>query len=101
VLPDDAGVRWVDPSAKVCVVERTVPPGRVGEPLSALEASGVLRVVLVRRLGMGIVATPDLLLQEGDVVYLAAGHDQLDHVDDVLHATQLGAHAHSPAKGSH
>ena len=25
VLPDDAGVRWVDPSANVCLVDRTRP----------------------------------------------------------------------------
>jgi trk system potassium uptake protein len=97
VLPDDAGVRWVDPSAKVCVIERTVPTAHVGEPLSSLEQSGVMRVVVVRRLGVGIVATPDLLFQEGDVVYLAAGHDQLDRVDAVLDGTAPAAHP----KGTH
>lgn len=87
VLPDDAGVRWVDPSAKVCVAERTVPPAFIGQPLTSIEQSGVIRVVAVRRLGVGIVATADLLFQEGDVVYIAAGHDQLDKVDGVLSGT--------------
>ena len=37
-----------------------------------------------RRLGVGIVATPDLVFQDGDVVYLAVANDQLDTVDELL-----------------
>ena len=34
ILPDAHGVEWVDPSAKVCLVERTVP-GALGRPAAA------------------------------------------------------------------
>ena len=86
VLPDDAGVRWVEPSANVCVVDRTVPPTLAGHALTEIERTGQVRVVAVRRLGVGIVATPDLVFQEGDVVYLSVANDQLDTVDELLNA---------------
>ena len=40
VLPDDAGVRWVDPSANVCVVDRTVPSKLAGHALTDDRAVG-------------------------------------------------------------
>lgn len=86
LLPDDAGVRWVEPSARVCVVERTVPDRLLGQPLAALEQDGQFRVVAVRRLGTGLVATPDLIFQEGDVVYLAVANDHLDSMDRAMAA---------------
>jgi len=84
VLPDDAGVRWVDPSANVCLVDRSVPSALAGHALTDIERSGQVRVMAVRRLGVGIVATPDLVFQEGDVVYLSVANDQLDAVDKLL-----------------
>ena len=84
VLPDDAGVRWVDPSANVCLVDRSVPPKLAGHALTAIERSGEIRVVAVRRLGVGIVATPDLVFQEGDVVYMSVANDHLGTVDALL-----------------
>ena len=84
VLPDDAGVRWVDPSANVCLVDRSVPPTLAGHALTDIERSGQVRVMAVRRLGVGMVATPDLVFQEGDVVYLSVANDQLDAVDGLL-----------------
>ena len=84
LLPDDAGVRWVDPSAGVCVVERTVPDHLIGRPLVDAERDATIRAVLVRRLGAGVVATTDLIFQEGDVVYLAVANDHLETVDAVL-----------------
>ena len=86
LLPDDAGVRWVEPSAQVCVVERSVPDHLVGRGLDSLERSGNIRVVVIRRLGVGMLATSDLILQEGDVVYLAVANDHLDGVDEILTA---------------
>ncbi len=86
VLPDDAGVRWVEPSGNLCVVDRTVPPTLAGRAITEIERTGQVRVVAVRRLGAGIVATPDLVFQDGDVVYLAVANDQLDTVDELLNS---------------
>ena len=102
VLPDDAAVRWVDPSANVCLVDRSVPAALAGSALTEIERSGQVRVVAVRRLGVGIVATPDLVFQEGDVVYLAVANDQLDAVDELLRADRsAGAHPSHAHKAGH
>jgi trk system potassium uptake protein TrkA len=90
LLPDDAGVRWVDPSARVVVVERPVTAAFVGSPLADLEADGIARLVAIRRLGVAALPAPGLLAQEGDVVYAAVTHDALDAFD----ARLAGAPAH-------
>lgn len=102
VLPDDSGVRWVDPSANVCLVDRSVPATLAGSALTEIERSGQVRVIAVRRLGVGVVATPDLVFQEGDVVYLAVANDRLDAVDELLNADRSsGAHHPTAHKAGH
>src|SRR5215218_7776667 len=51
VLPE-AGVEWIDPSTKVCLVERLIPTKWAGRPLVDLEVDNVARVVAVARLGV-------------------------------------------------
>ncbi len=99
VLPDDSGVRWVDASANVCVVDRSVPATLAGIAIAGIERSGQVRVVAVRRLGVGILATPDLVFQEGDVVYMAVANDRLDAVDELLNAERSSTDAHVQKAG--
>ena len=44
------------------------------------ESAGV-RVMAVSRLGSAMLPTADLVVQEGDVLYLAVAHDSLAHLD--------------------
>jgi trk system potassium uptake protein TrkA len=81
IVPDDSAVRWVDPSARVVVVERPVPASFVGRPVVDLEVPGAFRLVAVRRLGAAVVPTSDLIAQDGDVAYVAVAHDQLEPFD--------------------
>ncbi|HEY3000425.1 MAG TPA: TrkA family potassium uptake protein, partial [Acidimicrobiales bacterium] len=81
LLPDATESDWVDPSAKVVVVERSVAPSWAGRPLSEIEMPGVARAVAVSRMGTAQVATPDLVTQDGDVVYLAVAIGHLDEID--------------------
>lgn len=74
-------VEWIDPSAKVCLVERRVPNGWAGRPLVELEADGVARVVALTRLGEAQVVGPALLAQEGDVIWAAVDGSRLDDFD--------------------
>ena len=67
-------------------------PGR-GTRCSELEEPGRVRVAAVGRLGVAQVPRPDLVAQEGDVLYLAVASDALDAVDEMLAA--------GPAKGGH
>jgi len=93
ILPDTAGVEWIDPSAQVCLIERSIPETWAGHRLDDLEATGVVRVAGLSRLGKGEIPTPGLLAQEGDLVWLAVSGDSIDGVDATLAA--------GPAKGGH
>ena len=93
IVPDDAGVRWVDPSARVVMVERPVPTAFAGRRFTDLESAGAARLVAVRRLGVAVLPEPDLLAQDGDVVYAAVAHDRLEAFDaDLSGAASGGGH---------
>ncbi len=81
LLPDASENDWVDPSAKVVVVERPVAANWAGRPLTDIEIPGTARAVAVSRMGVAQVATPDLVTQDGDVVFLAVSVGHLDEVD--------------------
>jgi trk system potassium uptake protein len=86
VLPEQAGVEWIDASAKVVLVERPVPAGWAGTAAVALDEDGSARVVAVTRLGVARVPTAELLLQDGDTVHVALGGDAVAALDERLAA---------------
>lgn len=90
MMPDAGGVAWVDPSARVALVERDLPAAMAGRPLHELEEAGVSRVMTVRRLGVALLPSPDLIGQEGDVVHIAVASDHLDHLDRRLAGSDHG-----------
>jgi trk system potassium uptake protein TrkA len=90
---DTDGVEWIDPSARVCLVERVVPAGWAGHPLVAIERDGVARVVALTRLGVAQLVSPALLAQEGDVAWIAVAGDGIDELDRRL--------ASAPTDGGH
>jgi trk system potassium uptake protein len=89
LLPDEPAVEWVDPSAKLMLVERAVPAAWAGTKLAALESSGLCRAAAVSRLGASSLPTADLVLQQGDLLYLAVQGDGLAALD----AQMAGPHA--------
>ena len=93
ILPDTSSVEWIDPSAQVCLVERVVPDGWAGHPLSDLEIPGRSRLAGVSRLGKGSLPVDGLLAQEGDVAWLVVSGGAIDEFDTYLAA--------GPTKGSH
>jgi len=84
ILPDTHAVEWVDPSAKVCLVERTVPDHWGGRLLSELEVPEMSRLVALSRLGESALPDPRHVAQEGDVVWVAVAGDRLDEFDRLL-----------------
>jgi trk system potassium uptake protein TrkA len=93
ILPDEPAVDWVDPSANVMLVERVVAAGWAGHSLDDLEVNGELRVVAVSRLGVAKIPNHDLVVQEGDVLYLAVAGDRLASLDNRLAApARAGGH---------
>jgi trk system potassium uptake protein TrkA len=84
LFPDTAGSAWVDPSATVVLVERPVTAKWAGSRLAEVELAGLARVVALTRVGAAQVATPDLVTQDGDVLYLAVASGKVGELDDHL-----------------
>jgi trk system potassium uptake protein TrkA len=92
VLPDEPAVEWVDPSAKVTLIERVVPAAWGGHQLEEFELPGVMRVMALGRYGTASIPKPGVVLQEGDVMHLSAAGDGIAQID---------AHLAGPPKGGH
>lgn len=92
ILPELAAVDWVDPSAKVCLIERAIPGGWAGRLVSELEEPGRARIVAIGRLGVAQIAKADLVAQEGDVAYVAVGGDAIAAFDERLAQGATGRH---------
>ncbi len=92
ILPDEPAVDWVDPSAKVVLIERVVPAAWGGHRIEELEQAGTSRVVSVGRYGTAQVPRPGMVVQEGDVLHLAVAGDQLDKVDALLGGPVMVGH---------
>lgn len=84
ILPEQSAVEWVDPSAKVCLLERMVPQGWAGHAVAELEQAGTLRVVALTRMGVAEIPKPDVRLQDGDALWLAVADDALASLDSLL-----------------
>ncbi|MGH9247247.1 MAG: potassium channel family protein [Acidimicrobiales bacterium] len=92
ILPDTPAVEWTDASARLCLVERTLPASWAGHDLSELDRPKAARLAGVARLGVAQVPDPKLVAQEGDVLYVAVASDHLDEFDAVLAAGPGGRH---------
>ncbi len=92
VLPEESGIEWVDPTAKVTVIERELPAGLVGKRYATLDVSGRVRVVAVNRLGAAAIPTDDLVGQEGDIVHFAVATPDLNDVMTILGAQASDGH---------
>jgi trk system potassium uptake protein TrkA len=84
ILPDAHAVEWVDPSAKVCMIERTLPGRWAGKLLQELELPGVAKVIAVSRLGQASIPDARTVAQEGDVVWATVAGDRLDEYEHHL-----------------
>ncbi|MSO86047.1 MAG: TrkA family potassium uptake protein [Acidimicrobiia bacterium] len=90
ILPDVSVTEWVDPSAKIAMVERPVAASWVGRRLADLELPGLARVAALSRLGVGQVPDSTLVTQEGDVVYMTVSADRIEELDAHLLGTTHG-----------
>jgi trk system potassium uptake protein TrkA len=84
LIPEADESDWIDPSAGVALVEREVAASWAGRPLADVEIPGVARAVAVSRMGNAQIAAPDLVTQDGDVVYLAVAVGHVAEVDEHL-----------------
>lgn len=92
VLPAATAIEWVDPSAQISLVERQIDAASAGRKYTEIESEGGVKVVAVSRLGIAVLATDQLVTQEGDVVFLAVSSDRVEHLDRVFARTAQHAH---------
>jgi trk system potassium uptake protein TrkA len=69
---------WIDPSAKVCLVEYALPTPWAGKKLAELNEPGTFWLTAVTRFGAAEVVGTDAIGQEGDVLYFVADVNSLD-----------------------
>lgn len=81
ILPDRPVSDWVDPSAKVMLLERPIPSAWAGRPAFELEVLAQARLVALTRLGVACIPTPDLISQEGDIIHIAVAGDHLEALE--------------------
>lgn len=84
ILPAASGVAWIDPSARIVLLERELPPWMAGLALSTFEEPGVSRLVSLSRLGVALLPSPELIGQEGDIVHVAVSADQVNAFEQRL-----------------
>lgn len=83
IVADRPAVEWTDPSAEMVLVERIVGDAWVGERSSVLDG-GPAKVVGLRRYGKAMLASDDVLVQQGDVLYLAVMNAEIASLDTFL-----------------
>jgi trk system potassium uptake protein TrkA len=84
LLPGEERSDWVDPTGKVCVVERELPLAWAGKKLGALNEPGRFWLTAVTRLGAAHIAKGDMVGQEGDLLSFMSAIDALDALRDRL-----------------
>jgi len=84
LLPDQTVTEWSAPSGEVVIVERALSPAWVGYRLDGLEVIGRVRTVAVTRGGKSMLPKPELVGQEGDVLYLSVAAPELQRLEERL-----------------
>jgi trk system potassium uptake protein TrkA len=93
LLPSGAEPLWQDPSGSIQLAEIAYAHSWVGHRLSAMEEAAGVRVAFVTRLGEGVLPTPQMVVQEGDLVHVTLRRSELDAVE--------AAFAKGPEEGGH
>jgi trk system potassium uptake protein TrkA len=94
LIPEAEESDWIDPSAGVVLVEREVSASWAGRPLGDIEIPGVARAVAVARMGTAQIAAPDLVTQDGDLVYVVVAIGHVSDIDRHLGGAQASEDVH-------
>ena len=84
LLPDRVVSEWTDPGGAVSLIERRLPDGWAGRKLAELDEGDRFRLVALSRGGQSRLASPSLVGQEGDILYLAVRTDAVEEIRERL-----------------
>jgi trk system potassium uptake protein TrkA len=83
IVADRPSVEWTDSTAGLVLVERLVGDAWVGTRVTHLN-DGPANVVGLRRYGKALIAADDVLVQQGDVLYVAVLTTEIGALDSFL-----------------
>ncbi|MDR1214890.1 MAG: TrkA family potassium uptake protein [Propionibacteriaceae bacterium] len=86
LIPVGGESLWRDPSGGVRLVELSYHPAWVGCGLAELERRLSARIPALSRFGQGVLARPEMVLQDGDIIYAMVEADQASEVEETLSA---------------
>ncbi|HSZ45139.1 MAG TPA: TrkA family potassium uptake protein [Streptosporangiaceae bacterium] len=94
LVPEGAESLWRDPTGQIALAEVAYDDGWLGEKVSDVENAIGARIAFIARLGEAIIPTPNLVLQEGDVLHVVAEDATLGQIASALANP-------APGRGSH
>ena len=86
LLPAGSEPAWRDPSGEIRLDSLYAPFNWVGEEVSKLEAQAGVRVAFLTRLGAGLIASADTVIQEGDYLSVFMREDHAEEAHAVFEA---------------
>jgi len=78
LLPAGSEPAWRDPSGELRLETFSAPTGWIGHEITALEMQAGVRVAYLTRLGAGLIARADTVIQEGDLLSVFMREDESD-----------------------
>ncbi len=86
LVPAGTEPAWRDPSGHLRLDTLYAPLPWIGRPVQELESTAGVRVAYLTRLGAGVVAFGDTVVQEGDLLSVFMRDDDADRAHDALQA---------------
>ncbi len=84
LIPQGAAAEFRDPSGRMVLAEVHLHPDWIARPVAEVEDAIPGRVAYITRLGEGMLARPETLIQDGDLVHIMCEHAVLDRVTQIL-----------------
>ncbi|WP_436527152.1 potassium channel family protein [Actinoplanes sp. HUAS TT8] len=83
LVPDSQNEVFRDPTSVVSILEVPLHADWVGQPVKSLEDGTGARVAYLSRFGMGALAQPSTVLQDGDQVFMLVTDETANKVLDI------------------
>ncbi|MEU4420382.1 TrkA family potassium uptake protein [Actinoplanes sp. NPDC024001] len=91
LVPEDRVEVFRDPTSVVSIVEAPLHRDWIGRTVKSLEERTGARVAYLTRFGMGLLAQPSTVLQDGDQVFMLVTDESVGNVLDIAeHADKEG-----------
>ncbi|MEV6298830.1 TrkA family potassium uptake protein [Actinoplanes sp. NPDC051861] len=92
LVPEGRVEVFRDPTSVVSIVEASLHRDWVGQTVKSLEDRSGARVAYLTRFGMGLLAQPSSVLQDGDQVYLLVTDETVDKVLGIAEGADKEGH---------